>query len=110
MYAYKLFRVRKDGTLGSLFVGRQKVLPIGQWLEAETNLSHPGLAHRPGFHCCAQRLAPHIKLRLANGEVRWWYHVEIEDEAERHERPESQGGLWYVAKRMRIVKVFWWDE
>lgn len=29
MIAYKLFRLRKDGTLGSLFVNRRAVLPPG---------------------------------------------------------------------------------
>jgi len=35
MIAYKLMRLRKDGTLGSLFINKKKVYPIGEWLEAE---------------------------------------------------------------------------
>lgn len=48
--AYKLFRVRKDGTIGPLFINRPLVVVPGQWMEAE---SHPtkGFALRPGGHC-----------------------------------------------------------
>ena len=37
MKAYKLFKLRADGTLGPLFINRQQVVPIGEWLEAETH-------------------------------------------------------------------------
>jgi hypothetical protein len=102
--AYKLLRVRKDGTLGPLFVGRNIVIPVGEWMIADHSLPHPGLAHRPGFHCCSKKSAPHIKLKLKSGEQRVWCLVEIED-FKAHERPESQGGLWYVAEKMKIISV-----
>jgi hypothetical protein len=104
LIAYKLLRIRNDGSLGPLFVGRNQVFTIGEWMECKFDLPHPGLAHRPGFHCCSTKSAPHIKLRLKNGEQRVWCKVTIE-EYELHNRPESQGGLWYVSKRMRIDKT-----
>ena len=96
--------MRKDGTLGSLFVGRNIVIPVGEWMIADHSLPHPGLAHRPGFHCCSKKSAPHIKLKLKSGEQRVWCLVKIED-FKAHERPESQGGLWYVAEKMKIISV-----
>ena len=51
--AYKLFRVRKDGTLGPLFINRRQVVPIGEWLTAEEHRTK-GFAFRPGWHCTAR--------------------------------------------------------
>lgn len=104
MTAYKLLRLRRDGTLGPLFVGRGLVLRPGVRYRARADLPHPGLAHRPGFHCCAEPRAPHIKLRLTSGERRVWCRVSISG-YRRHRRPESQGGLWYTAAFMTIVEV-----
>ena len=104
MRAYKLLRLRGDGTLGPLFVGRRLVILTGQLYKARADLPHPGLAHRPGFHCCASMSAPHIKLRLATGERRVWCEVDIGGYAE-HRRPASQGGLWYTADTMRVLRV-----
>lgn len=102
--AYKLLRLRKDGSLGALFVGREQHFIVGKWMESRDDLPHPGLAHRPGFHCCSTQSAPHIKTVLKNGEVRIWCSVTIEN-YEQHQRPECQGGLWYVAKRMKINEI-----
>ena len=104
MVAYKLLRLRKDGTLGPLFVGRDLVIPISRTIQAQDDLPHPGLAHRPGFHCCANMFAPHIKLELKNGEKRVWCLVTI-DNYEKLNRPESQGGLWYIARTMRVNRI-----
>ncbi len=98
MIAYKLFRKRKDGTLGSLFINRRAVLPVGKWLIAET---HPTskFAVRHGWHCLAKPNAPHLSKR---GRV--WAKVEIED-YQTIQRPASQGGQWYLAGIMRILEV-----
>jgi len=95
--AYKLLRLRKDGTLGPLFINRRQVIPVGQWLQAE---DHPtkGYAHRPGWHCTAKPEAPHLSKK---GRV--WCLVEIEDYSE-FRRPESQGGLWFLANHMRVIR------
>jgi len=96
MLAYKLFRVRKKGTLGSLFINRRAVLPLGQWMEAEAHETK-GYAYRPGWHALAKPVAPHLSLK-----GREWYQVEIDD-YEEHTRPESQGGKWFVAQRLKIL-------
>lgn len=101
MIGYKLFRKREDGTLGSLFINRRAVVPIGEWLQAESHRTR-GYAFRPGWHVCPEPVAPHLKLQLANGEQRVWYRVEILDYTV-EERPVNQGGLWYLAQRMRVL-------
>jgi hypothetical protein len=98
---YKLFRRRDDGTLGSLFIHRQAVVPIGEWLQAEPHRTR-GYAFRPGWHVCPRPVAPHLKLRLANGEQRVWYRVEIKDYTV-EERPASQGGRWCLAQWMKVL-------
>lgn len=98
MRAYKLFRRLKNGEITSLFINKKRKLPLGEWLEAEC---HPtaGYTIRPSWHCTANPIAPHLSQK---GRV--WAEVEIEDYQEL-KRPESQGGLWYLAKRMRIVGI-----
>jgi len=102
MKAYKLFRVLKNGDITPLFINKNKVLKIGEWMPSE---NHPtkGFKERKGWHCTAEPKAPHLKLKLANGTIRAWYQVEIEDFKEEN-RPKTQGGLWYLADRMRIIK------
>lgn len=102
LVAYKLFRQLPTGEITSLFIDKKTRIPIGEWLEAE---EHPtmGFAFRPGWHCTAEPVAPHLKMELASGEVRAWYRVEIEDYTE-ETRPRTQGGLWYLANRMRVLE------
>lgn len=38
MKAYKLLRVRRDGSLGPLFINKQQKIIVGNWMEAE---DHP---------------------------------------------------------------------
>jgi hypothetical protein len=98
MIGYKLFRLRKDGSLGPLFINARLRVPVGTWLPAE---DHPtkGYAHRPGWHIMAKPEAPHLSER---GRV--WAEVEFEDH-ETYQRPRAQGGHWYLAKRMRVLRV-----
>jgi hypothetical protein len=98
MIAYKLFRVKANGAITSLFINKTRELPIGEWLSSD---SYPtkGFAVRPGWHCTAKPEAPHLSLK---GRV--WAKVEIEDFC-RIERPASQGGTWYLAKRMKIINL-----
>lgn len=97
MIAYKLLTKRKDGTLGPLFINRKQRIKKDEWLIAE---DHPtkGYAYRPGWHCTKTPNAPHLTERN-----RQWCEVEIKD-YEECLRPESQGGLWYLAKEMKLVK------
>lgn len=98
IHAYKLIRLRKDGTLGPLFIGRKIVIPIRKWIKARA-IRTPGFAFRPGWHACSKPLAPHLS---TVGRV--WCRVSLRG-AERHERPQSQGGLWYVAKQLRVEEI-----
>lgn len=97
MIGYKLLRKRKDGSLGPLFINRKQIIPIGEWLEAE---NHPtkGYAVRPGWHITGSPEAPHLSM-----ENRVWCEVEFEDHYE-FKRPASQGGMWYIANWMKVIR------
>ena len=99
MIAYKLVRQRKDGSLGPLFINCPLRIPIGEWLEAETHHRRKGYAYRPGWHVTFKPHAPHLSTK---GRV--WVEVEIED-FERYKWPESQGGMWGLAKKMKVNKI-----
>lgn len=103
MKAYKLLRMKKDGNLYPLFINKTIPTPLNEWLIAEC---HPtkGFAVRQGQHCCFKPVAPHLKKELANGEKRVWVECEVEDFT-KYERPESQGGAWILAQKMKIIKV-----
>lgn len=96
MLAYKLVRKRKDGSYGSLFIARKDTLPLNVWLHAEDNPTK-GYARRPGWHCMEKPNAPHL---TEKGRV--WVQVEIKDYTT-FTRPESQGGVWYLANQMKIL-------
>lgn len=97
MKAYKLIRKMKDGSLSPLFINQKSRIPIGVWMDAEL---HPkkGFAVRKGWHCTLEPKAPHLSEK-----DRVWVEVEIED-FEYYDRPESQGGTWVLAQRMRVIK------
>ena len=97
MEAYKLLRKRKNGTLGPLFIGRKKIVPVGEWIEAE-NIPTKGFANRPGWHTTKSPIAPHLSM-----DNRVWCKVEIKDFYE-FRRPKNQGGKWYISKYMKIVE------
>lgn len=98
MVAYKLFRKLKNGEITSLFINKTRRLPYNEWLPAE---SHPtkGYAHRPHWHCTAQPHAPHLSEK---GRV--WLKVEMKEYKE-FKRPESQGGIWYLANEIKIYQT-----
>jgi hypothetical protein len=94
--AYKLVRLRADGTVGPLFINRRQVLKLGTWMRSE---DHPtaGYAHRPGWHVTEKPVAPHLSLK---GRV--WVKVQVRGSIKPLKRPASQGGLWWLASQMRI--------
>ena len=96
MIAYKLLRKRKNGTLGPLFINRKQIIPVSKWLPAE---NHPtkGYAVRPGWHATSKPEAPHLSMR-----DRVWARVEITG-YEKLVRPKSQGGVWWLAKKMKVL-------
>ena len=104
MIAYKLFRVRKDGSLGPLFIWRRGRILVGRWLRAMPHRT-PGYAFRPGWHCCSKPVAPHLSKK-----GRRWYTVEIGGHFEEHPRPQSQGGMWYVARFIKVIGPLHHDD
>lgn len=93
---YKLFRVRKDKTIGPLFINARQVITPGVWMDAE---DHPtkGFAHRPGWHATLKPVAPHLSEK---GRV--WFRVEMQD-TRKFNRPQSQGGTWVLANRLKVI-------
>lgn len=97
--AYKLFSIKKDGSIGSLFINRQNRLPLNEWLKAESHRTE-GFKYRPYWHATENPVAPHLSMKN-----RAWYVVEIDDYTE-FKRPSSQGNVWYLANNMRIIKKY----
>jgi hypothetical protein len=95
---YKLFRLRADGSLGPLFINRRLRVEVGVVYPAE---DHPtkGYAHRPGWHLAKRPIAPHLGMR---GRV--WRRVEFTGGKE-HVRPAAQGGVWILARSMKVLPV-----
>ena len=98
MIGYKLFRLRKDGSLGPLFINARQKLYVGETYIAEAHRT-PGYAFRPGWHICSEMNAPHLSKK-----DRVWAKVKFTNYTS-HVRPESQGGLWYTAKNMTILNI-----
>ena len=96
MIGYKLFRKRKDGSYGSLFINKKQILEVGKWYLYEY---HPtkGYANRPGWHICKNPHAPHLSMK---GRV--WCKVAF-TRMQTLERPEHQGGVWYLGLEMKIL-------
>lgn len=97
MIAYKLFRKLKDGSLAPLFINKKSRIPLNQWLDAEPHLTK-GFAFRKGWHCTLEPKAPHLSTK-----DRVWAEVEI-DNYEYYNRPESQGGTWVLAQKMKVIR------
>lgn len=97
MIAYKLFRKRKDGSYGPLFIDRSKKIHKEVVYDAESKPTK-GFAYRPGWHCCAEPSAPHLSKKN-----RVWCMVMIDDYTE-HMRPANQGGLWFTANTLKVIE------
>jgi len=97
MDGYKLIRVRKNGSLGSLFINRRAVLQTGKWLQSE---SHPtkGYKYRKGWHGTPRPHAPHLTKK-----GRKWYRIKMRG-IQKMTRPASQGGTWYLANEIMILE------
>jgi hypothetical protein len=104
MIGYKLFRKRKDGSLGPLFINRKQRLVPGKWYEYELHRTK-GYAFRPGWHVCSEMKAPHLR----QGGDRVWAKVEF-DPMDVIQRPESQGGTWWLGSTIRILEVYNEDQ
>ena len=95
-YSYKLFRKLKSGEITSLFINKTERLKKSVWLEAK-EYPTKGFKFRPYWHCTGQPVAPHLSEKN-----RIWLKVEMKD-YEVFERPEHQGGKWYLAKQIKIL-------
>ena len=87
----------KNGELKPLFIGKKEPFVINEWMEAK-EIPTKGFKTRKGFHCCFTPHAPHLSEK-----DRVWVEVEVDD-YELYDRPESQGGTWVLAQRMKVVK------
>lgn len=88
----------KSGDITPLFINKTFKIPFNEWLQAE---SHPtkGFKLRPYWHCTSEPNAPHLSTK-----DRVWVKVEIQD-YEEFERPNNQGGLWFLAKKIKFVEI-----
>ena len=98
MIAYKLLKVRKDGSIGPLFINCRQRIPIGEWLRAEF---HPRKGYQPrkGWHCTLKPVAPHLTTKGPK-----WYKVRAAY-WNKYKRPESQGGTWVLAQAMMVLEA-----
>jgi hypothetical protein len=96
MMAYKLFRVRSNGTIGSLFIDKHMVVPLNRMMVAQAHPT-PGFTFRKGFHCCPKPHLPHLSTK-----GRKWYVVEMYGVSilRRHKR---FGAIWYIAQKMTVL-------
>ena len=103
MIAYKLVRLNNDGKLYPLFINKKEPFLINEWMNSKC-CPTKGFAIRKGFHCCLKKYAPHLKMNLMNGQKRVWVKVEVID-CIKYSRPESQGGTWLLADKMKIICI-----
>jgi len=98
MKAYKLCRQLKNGKITSLFINKTFSIEFGQWIKSE---SYPtkGFAIRKGWHCMDKLSAPHLSKKN-----RVWVEVKIKN-FEKFKRPQSQGGLWYLADKIKFIRI-----
>ena len=103
MNAYKLVRLGKDGNIYPLFIGKKTPFKMNEWMVSEC-IPTKGFAVRQGFHCCFEMNAPHLKKVLKSGERRVWIRCKVADYTT-YDRPESQGGAWILADKMKVVEI-----
>ena len=98
MIAYKLCRKLKSGKITPLFINKSEGIKLDTWYKSEC---HPtkGFKVRQGWHCTSTPSAPHLSKKN-----RVWIKVEILD-YQSIKRPESQGGLWYLADKIKFLEV-----
>lgn len=99
MIAFKLMAIRKNGTLGSLFIDKRKKVAVGEWMTAQC-VPTKGFKVRTGFHSMLTPKAPHLSRK---GRV--WVKVELAGKIQLEQRPETQGGMWLVSEKMRVLEI-----
>ena len=102
MKVYKLFRQRKDGTLGPLFINARLRVPVGEWLQAEC-VPTKGFAVREGWHSARKPYAPHLKSGPDSGRV--WCLCEVRGVCVEFKRPAAQGGEWILSPWLKVIEI-----
>lgn len=98
MIGYKLFRQLKDGNITSLFIDKNTRLPTNKWLKCKKDKETKGYTYRPFWHVMDNPNAPHL-----TNKGRVWKKVEMKG-IKKMQRPKSQGGLWYLADKIKILE------
>lgn len=98
LIGFKLFKKRKDGSYGPLFINKRQRLEIGVTYKYEEHQTK-GFAFRPGWHVCSKQDAPHLR----QGGDRVWCKVQFTKLAE-IQRPAAQGGIWYLGSDLTILE------
>lgn len=96
MIAKKLFTLRKDGTLSSLFYDKKRKLTVGVMYSAR-NCAPPGRIPRPGFRAVKRKNTFHF---VTNGRV--WCEVWLENVTE---DTNYRSSTCFIAQRMCINKI-----
>ena len=102
---YKLFKRRKDGSIGPLFICQRLRIPLNEWLQAE---DHPtkGYARRPGWHSGLSPIAPHLSEKN-----RVWAECEVEDGRwYPFPRPSHQGATWIISESLKVLRLLSSEE
>ena len=137
---YKLFEMDIEGNLYPLFLDKNTIYPIGEWIKAEIHYSDK-FAHRPGLHCGIIPAAPWLMSYGPNGEgcykgrrkgwKRVWAEIECNitvnynDEVSQLKKkcftnkiPENGWyyfkeygkATWIITDKIKIIKVLSEDE
>ena len=128
MIAYKLFRQRKDGSLGPLFINQAQRLELHTTYYAEDKPTS-GYAPRPGWHAGQLPAAPHLTEK-----GRLWVECKIPDFEYtkdqfptlftkagdmhvipaagyyRFKRPAHQGGEWLISGWIIPIRILSADD
>ena len=102
MKVYKLFRLRKDGTLGPLFIDARQRVPVGTWMQAKC-VPTKGFKVREGWHATLVPSAPHLNSGPNSGRV--WCLCEAGGNIQEHKRPLAQGGTWITASQLKVIEI-----
>lgn len=96
--AYKLCRIKKNGQITSLFINKTENLIFNKWLKAKCYPTK-GFKIRPFWHCTSNPIAPHLSIKN-----RVWIKVQMKN-FKKFQRPENQGGLWFLAEHIKLLEI-----
>lgn len=94
--AFKLFSLKRDGSIGPLFINKKLRLQEGVWYDAEPHETK-GFQFRPFWHSALLPIAPHLTTK-----GRIWKRVLVEDFTT-YERCKAQGGTWVLSNRLMVL-------